>query len=194
MTSICRMLLALCLILLAGCKQQVPAKYDRGTEETAVYQAVIDQHYASERLLMLQANTITGPMGKRLSSADAKQIEEKFGSALQKETLADFRTQVKETAWINKSLKTVSPYVLVKLEEVQRIYDQGMGWDGIKARYPGVRSFVKLSRAGFNMAGDQALVYLESSGEARAGGGLFILLHKTENGWIIDQTVSAWIA
>jgi hypothetical protein len=187
-----RLLLASITILLsAGCQSR-PVSLD--PQEITVYQTIIDDYYPMATRLILLAETTVGPMDQKLTQEIVNAIRNQMGDKLLPETIKDFLERINTKALLNSDFKLKSSYVIETNEEIRQIFLQENGWTGLQKHYPGAVSMIKVSRVGFNPTQDQALVYLEITGEGHTGGGTFILLNHANGEWRIMQTLRAWIA
>jgi hypothetical protein len=60
--------------------------------------------------------------------------------------------------------------------------------------YPGSQGILGFSRAGFNAALDQALVYYQNQKGGVDGAGYMVLLPKAKTGWLITKQLMLWIS
>ena len=88
-----------------------------------------------------------------------------------------------------------SRYILFSLEDMQGLFGENQnGWDIFYTRYPEAPGIITVSKVGFNLAADQALVYLGIQSHWLAGSGTYFLLVKKDGVWEIDQSVMTWIS
>lgn len=185
--------LLLILILLIGCTiPATPAPVDVESEEAGVYAALLEQLHGSAERYVMEEQTAPSLSGGDDQTADY--IVENM-PALQPETLDGFRQRNALSYLLNDRLTLSVPVVRISEREREEIFGEpGAGWDEFYRRYPGSPGLMELSRVGFNQGRTQALVYIGVQSHYLAGIGLYVLLEKENDRWIIREQVMAWIS
>ena len=68
------------------------------------------------------------------------------------------------------------------------------GWEKFYKRFPDSGGIVGVSRVGFNLETNQALVYVEHGCGDLCGTGHYMLLDKGESGWKVAKRYMSWIS
>jgi hypothetical protein len=110
-------------------------------------------------------------------------------------TVDSFRSRNEAAHPFPPDLDLGVPYSLLSQDQRNQIFGQNQsGWEVFYANYPNSPGITTLSRAGFNAAFDQALVYVGTQSNWLAGAGYYILMKKVNGAWTIDQRVMTWIS
>jgi hypothetical protein len=166
-------------------------------EEYAVYEAVIEWGFLTEstKLIVVTDHTAAGLFVEE--SMDERMIEyirDNMGTDLQAETLNDYLAKNEETYELGKRFPLDVQYVLISEAELNKIFEEGEGWDQFYSTYPNSQGTMTLSRVGFNTNVDQALVYVGNQAHYLAGIGYYVLLAKEQGAWVVENAVMAWIS
>jgi hypothetical protein len=84
------------------------------------------------------------------------------------------------------------PYVFFKKAD-EEIFKQPDGWKAFYDKYPGSVGYVSLSRVGFSMEMNQAVVYVAHWCGGLCGKGKLVLLQKQNGVWKITKEMLLWI-
>lgn len=186
--------LSLLILLLASCTPEstltpTPTQVDLAAEEEAVYAALFEGMYGEPRMLVLMFETSAGMGG--IEGWEAPPAL----SALDPETVDDFRLRNDAAYPLPLKMELGLPYVLLTPEEMNQIFDVNTsGWDVFYTRYPNSPGISTVSRVGFNTQFTQALVYIGTMSHWLAGAGYYVLLEKSSGTWEILQQSMAWIS
>ena len=166
-------------------------------EEYAVYEAVIEWGFLTEstKLIVVTDHTAAGLFVEE--SMDEQMIEyirDNMGTALEAETLNNYLAKNEETYELEKRFPLDVQYVLISEAELNKIFEEGEGWDQFYATYPNSQGTMTLSRVGFNANIDQALVYVGNQAHYLAGIGYYVLLAKEKDAWVVENSIVAWIS
>jgi hypothetical protein len=121
-------------------------------------------------------------------------LQESFPDAGE-DLLADFFLQNEVSVTLLQKFDVDIPVILISRKEISDFFREGGGgWDGFYRAYPGAQGILQLSRAGFNAAMDQALVYAGNQADYLAGAGYVLLMEKENGAWIIQNSEMVWIS
>ncbi len=181
------------------------AQSDRDTDSDEVYAAAVawrlyDPSPAPKpkQLIFLETTEPYRCLAEagRCPSSVRESLDEFFGQALRGGLLDEYFEQNKDRGPLSKSFPTALPKAWLSEEEKDALfkkYEQG-AWQVLFSRYPGARSFMALSRVGFNDQRDTALLYSSVSCGALCGSGDYLLLKKVSGKWIVTRSYMAWIS
>jgi hypothetical protein len=164
-------------------------------QEEAVYAAVLAQRYAAPTYVLMDT-TGTDDFGQPLDETLQNVVQRMHDVAPELPTSFMARNQASRTLGPDMSLG--APYVLLTDAEVSQIFSPGsdpsLGWQTFYSKYPEARGIITLSRVGFNAAGDEALVYVGSQFESLGAEGLYYLLVRQGDAWVVDQQAVTWVS
>ncbi|MEN9728227.1 MAG: hypothetical protein RL434_2593 [Pseudomonadota bacterium] len=186
-------MLALCLLL----GDRATAAPELPTEEYAVFRALLDHGLGPEAQQIIVAETTTGDPAGILPAGQADDVRAKdLGTSL--ELLRDWSLMNQRQFSLGTGFSTRVPHVLLSdtaRETLFRGDEPQQGWRLFFRKYPQSAGLVRLSRAGFNAARSEALVYLEFQCGAECGSGRLVQLTRTPTGpWQINSGELLWIA
>jgi hypothetical protein len=86
--------------------------------------------------------------------------------------------------------------VFLSEEEFQQFFtaEGGNGWDAFYGQYPHSTGLIYLSRPGYNITGDKAIVYYGNQAYYLAGAGYMVYLEKVDGEWQVVSQVMVWIS
>lgn len=81
-------------------------------------------------------------------------------------------------------------------QEVWSVFDGSIseGWAQLRRRWPGVVEILRVSAVGVSEAANQALLYAEWSADLAAGGGVFALMSRVGDEWVVKDVYHTWLA
>ncbi len=196
---------AICLVvlcLLLGCNTvtrlitpstPTPA-FDPAATEYAVYSALIEGMFSISQLDVVVIEDHTG-LG--VSSADAQQLAYLKESLpeVDQAMLDDFQARNAQAEPLAGRFTFKVKVKLISQDEVKQFFDPGGGaWDEFYKRYPNSQGIMTLSKVGFNVAGDRALVYVGNQSHFLAGTGYAVVLARKGGVWTILNQIMLWIS
>jgi hypothetical protein len=185
-------------VLLAACTgtpapNSTPSAQQINTEEQAVYAALLQNMYSAAWYVIMDT-TATSPVGVGDTASTLDRIVQDLPS-IDQETVDSFRSRNDAAYPVLPTMELGSGYALLSQAEMSQIFSQNRdGWQVFYEQYPDAPGITSLSRVGFNMSLDQALVYVGTISHYLAGSGYFVLLNKVNGLWIVDQQVMTWIS
>ena len=179
---------------------RTPSQAEASAEEYAVYSAVIENMFAGDRvtfdtqakikLLVIQNHTST--TGDNSNQDD--QYFRRMFPTLTEGVVKDYRARNNEPARLKDSFDLKVKHVLVDKQEIEKIFNGGGWWEEFYKRYPDSGGLIIFSRAGFNAAMNQALVYIQHGCGGLCGTGHYVLLEKSVDGWRVVKRNMVWIS
>lgn len=115
-----------------------------------------------------------------------------FESEVDEQTLDDYLDQNGSTEPLTFT-DLGTPFVLVSDGDLPR-GPGGDFWERFDKSYPHAAGLFTFSRVGFNLARDQAFLYLEYGCGWLCGGGDYIFLNKETGRWQIKHTRNIWVS
>ncbi len=180
-------------MLACGCAAPRNAADEAALENDVeeIYRLIVDRHCEVDTFVLLQATTIPGPFGKPVDARGSAYLRQQAMGRLQADTLKNYRAlnRVGGEVPLSESMPLSTSYTLIHLEQIEK-----EGWVGLKQRFSEAKALLRVSRVGFNAQRDQALVYLEATGESKTGIGVYFLLQQTGGVWEILDQMLGWIA
>jgi hypothetical protein len=165
-----------------------PRAADVDKEEQAVYSYFVAEN---TRALILQ-DTSTN-----MSSDDPQQTVDFIKSGLKgvsNEALDNYVKRNKQPGQLSSTMNLGVDYVLLSREDLAKISSQPNWGELLTEKYPGTHGYIIFSRAGFNNALDQAVIYVGNVGGPMMGAGYYYLMEKQNSQWLMKQQVMAWIS
>ncbi len=187
------LVLAACLLVLTGCRGAEPQPTP-GKPAYEVYSALINQVFLSGRapgsvnskvrLIVIEPETIAVADRPEHLNADLDYVVKKARQRIEADTLADFRAKNQQSQPLRREFGLNAPFAFLG---DRGDYD---GWEGFQKKYPDAQGIMTLSRAGFNDAQDQALVYVHNASDGLAGAWVYVVLRKRGGAWEIEDQVA----
>jgi hypothetical protein len=183
----------------AGDQSNIPA------EEYAIYAAVIDDMFASDKvssdsqskvkLLVIEDRTVNNKFGNFRGEEEGKRVKQEFSSIISQETIDDYLAKNAKSHQLTKSFDLKLKYTLIQKEKIEQIFKSGLdGWGEFYRQFPYSGGLIALSRAGLDSSGNQALVYIEHGCGGLCGSGHYMLLVKNGLRWTVQKKFMAWIS
>ncbi len=191
------LLFSSCTILPGSQNQATRTSQDTSNLEYAIYSTYIESQYTGEdvRQIVMLATT-----GNDFSASDVKDrmayVKEQLPE-LSADTRADFLAKVDQPVTLKaESFNLSVPVTLISEEERTALFQntQGNAWEAFYQKYPNSQGIMTLSRVGFNKNLDQALLYVGNQSHYLAGAGFYVLLERTNSGWVIIKSTMSWIS
>jgi hypothetical protein len=170
-----------------------PAPGQLDLEQQAVYAAILHKLYSSTNFVIMDT-TATSPVGVGDTASVLGNILQNM-HGVDPLTVNNFRARNDASYPVSPRMDLGVPYVLLTSNQMMQLFNQNRdGWQLFYEQYPDAPGITTLSRAGFNAAFDQALVYIGTLSQWQAGAGYFVLLDKMNGAWLVDQQVMSWIS
>ena len=84
------------------------------------------------------------------------------------------------------AISRASKIDVINADELKAIFSGGW-WPDFFRRYPKAQGLLKLSRVGFNQAGDRALLYIRNQWGGKSGLGGFVFLSLKGSQWVVTE-------
>ena len=188
----------LLIIILAACSasptpEPTPGPGEIAVEEQAVYAAALAELYGAPSYVLL-STTATDPGGSG-NTADTLAFVLDNLPSVDPLTAENFSARNAAETALEDGMQLGAPYVLLTRQEMSDLFSENQnGWDTFYAQHPNAPGITSLSRAGFNPAMTEALVYVGTQSHWLAGAGYFLLLEKVDGVWILRNQVMTWIS
>ena len=187
---------ALCLAACERAPQSIPTPSNQqlDAEEQAVYAVLVKDMFPSSSMLVVMDTTATDAGGLENTEQTLQHVlANMHGVASQ--TVQNFKNRNASATLMQADMDLGVPYVLLSQDAMNQIFSLNQdGWQAFYSKYPQAPGILTFSRAGFDDALEQALVYVGSQSHWLAGSGHYILLKKVNGAWSIDQKVMTWIS
>lgn len=194
-----RILIVPLVCLLAACSTATPTAINApsteniDTEEVIVYAALLQVMYPGQNIV-LEDHTSTSPSSvENTQDTLAFVLGEMTG--VHPDTAASFQVRNDAPHPLKENMQLGLQYTLLDEENMRAIFNINQdGWSMFYSRYPNSPGITSLSRVGFNMDMDQALIYIGNQSHWLGGAGYYILMEKESGIWLVDQQVMTWIS
>jgi len=170
------------------------AEYVLGPSDYDVYSTILDKWFPVDyqKIVVIRSRTALGCSLKDINEELAFVASSMAG--LRPETINDFMaknidTYLLENYFIYENL----PSAFVSHDEIAGFFCYEDGWKKFYRRYADFKGLITFSRVGFNLYGNQALLYMASQWRDFSGAGIYVLLNRDDAGiWSIQQQVRVW--
>jgi len=174
LTGLFFVLPAISVLLSAG---EEPIQWEE--EEFKVYAAIIDERIEGELVV------IEGTTAKLAVEPWIPRLPDKWRQFLTHDLLDDWAMKNRESHRLSQAIPLSRDYVLLSEEELERIFQEGEGWNEFYRRYSKSNGLISLSRVAFSKKRDVALVYLWHGVRYMASSGSVFLLRKEAGRWVV---------
>jgi hypothetical protein len=169
------------------------------SNDYAVYTALINQlgkpedpEEAWQDKEMLIADTTDAPH-------DLKNTWGGWGSTSKaspsQETLDDLIARAPGLCPVKSQFGDPQSYIMITRVELDKTFKKGAGgWDGFYKKHPKGGGFWTFSRPGYNVAGDEAVLYVSHSCGNLCGTGHLYFLVKRNGQWSVKNRTMLWIS
>lgn len=163
-------------------------------DEYAIYGAIISANWPGQAQLVIQATTTTEyvPGGQAyVRGYVASQLP-----GLQKQTTDSFLAANQSVYALTNRFHLASQIVFLSKADFSKFFqvDYQTAWRRYFKVYPGSQGLLAFSRAGFNSALDQALVYYQNQKGLEDGAGYVALMSRDAGGWVVKKQLQLWIS
>lgn len=193
--AILLVMLSLMLIFIAA-KSSLSAD-EISIEEYKVYSDALPQLIElskQESLLVIADHTIAGLPGN-ISQTPPDSYEKLLIEKLGKEIVDEFKIKNKNSHKLENKFNNELKVILVSKKELELIFgDPDTWWNEFYKRYPNSYGQMSLSRVAFNEDKNIALFYLANQRKPLRGAGVYVLLERKDNEWIIIDGILVWVS
>lgn len=188
-----------------GARSQTPeGPGSTPAEEYPIYDLVITSKFLTSRTRLVVIRNLTatrlGPFTDKPPTQEFFVANEFFGRPLAPDLISDFVHKMSRPSRLERALTLGVPYQLIREDEgeerraslvpIPAQHVQQPPADGA----PTVVGLLELSRVGFNLRENEALVYVGVDRPDGTGAGFLIWLHRTGRAWSITDTEVLWTA
>ena len=175
----------------------------REAEEYAVYNALIEARYVTDKTKLIVINDQTDSSMGRLKEnyaylkpgRDYSEYLKMHMPKLSTEMISDFAAQNEQNHLLKPLFDLSIRYVFISDDEINEIfYKFENGWERYYERYPNSQGTMTLSRVGFNSEMDKAFVEVGNQSHNLAGAGYFVFLEKENGVWTITDSIRTWMS
>lgn len=175
-------------------------------EEYPIYNLVITSKFLTSKTQLVAIRILTatrlGPFTDEPPSEEFLVANEFFGRPLAPDLISDFVNKMRRPSRLERALTLGVPYQLIRqgrgegegrrasLVPIPPHRTQGPQTDGP----PVIVGLLELSRVGFNLRENEALVYVGIERPDGTGAGFLFWLYRTGRSWNIGDTEVLWTA
>lgn len=194
-----KLIIAFIILSLAACTATVtptstptPPANQIDVEEQAVYAALLAQMYSASSFVIMDT-TATDPGGVENTAQTLDHVLQNLHD-VDPETANSFRIRNDAVYSISQDMALGVEVTLISQADKNSIFGQNQsGWGIFHDRNSNALGITALSRVGFNVELDQALVYLGMYSDWVNDAGYCVLLNKIDGDWVLDQKAVTWI-
>lgn len=166
----------------AGAKDAVPE------ENYPVYDLILkaNQTFSTSEDFVVRGQS--GPLLTGITAADFYTSLSKELGDLQEETAASFIAANQQAHTLENKFDPALKVTLLSEKDISKLLGSyPFNWEAFSQKYPSAAGVMRLSNAGVNAAGDQALVYTAQEMKTGAYETVFFLLNKVDGEWKIKE-------
>jgi hypothetical protein len=111
------------------------------------------------------------------------------------ETMTDFENKKGDLCTLESKFGDSTTYRIVSGEEIEEYFKKtGDGWKGFYQKYPNSAGYWGFSHPGYNVAGNEAVLYVSHSCGWLCGTGHLYFLVKQDDKWVVKNRLMLWIS
>lgn len=110
---------------------------------------------------------------------------------LKRTTIGAFRELNRQHTSFRRSFHPDFDYELVDETQLASIFKAG-DWPAFYKRFPGAAGIMAFSRVGFSEDGTQALFYISDTCGGLCGTGMYVVMEKHNDRWVIEKEIEMW--
>lgn len=162
-----------------------------------VLSAALQAQYASlypAQLVLFDSTYI--PEDQEQLDADMAYVRQEMEGSIDETTIQAFLLNNAESHPLENIPNIDVPIHLISEEQFREFFEGTgeAGWDAFFEAYPGSPGVTRVSQAGIDPDGTQALIYIEDWAAQDSAQGLYIHLVKSGSTWKVDRTLVAWVS
>lgn len=174
--------------------RQIPTAYDDHLE---VLSTTLQDQYASlnaDQLVLFDTTYI--PEDQEQLDADMAYVQQELEGSIDEATIQAFLQDNRASHPLENIPNINIPIHLISEEQFSEFFEGTgeAGWDAFFEAYPGSPGVTRVSQAGIDPDGTQALIYIEDWAAQDSAQGLYIHLVKSGYTWKVDRTLVAWVS
>lgn len=199
-----KLLLSVLLLLVLACPGATSSQAIENAaverEEYAVYSAVISKHYLKKgvRLVVLTTPTCCEVTDKSDDEVLLRVKQNWYAAVLPSlQTLGSYARRNKKNVALRKSFPLNVKYQIVPYKRIENLFDMielEEDWKTFYRMYPRSNGYMRFSRVGFNVAGDEAFLSTAWMCGSLCSEGRYILLRKKNGQWKIETSELTWVS
>jgi hypothetical protein len=170
-------------------------------EDYAVFAALLkglqgpedpEEAWAGKEILISDMTAVPGEAEKKTTGWG---FRSKSKAAPSQETVTDYTGKGQSQCTVQPNFGD-PPYKIIAQSEIDHFFSKvgDDGWKKFYEEFPKSAGFWRLSRPGYNSAGNEALLYVSHVCGYLCGTGHLYLLSKEEGKWIVKNRLMLWIS
>ncbi|MEW5974496.1 MAG: hypothetical protein AB1898_01700 [Acidobacteriota bacterium] len=164
-------------------------------EDYDVYSAAIDQLFLDEpvRLMVIENRTAENNFQAGWTPAEEVSYVSQHLPSMSPLTLEDYQTANRDPKRLKDVFHLEARRILIDRQEVDEIFrGKTNGWDAFYRKYPEAAGYLTLSRVGFSLGRNEALVHIGYYCNSLCGRGTYFLLIKKGKTWKVAKEYVIW--
>ncbi len=162
-------------------------------EDYAIYAAALRDLFGDSRsVLLIDQTSMSVPPGMAAVTQFSGAAQPLFKQIPEAKNDLDSRNKTPATIDFTK-IKMAMDVLALSPERAAKLLQAG-GWKSFHKKYPGTPGIIVLSRPGFSMGHDRALLYAGRSCDTLCGNGYILLLEREGLYWQVLEKARIWIS
>ena len=169
------------------------------SEEYAVYSAIISKNYLKDGISLVVVATPTCCEVSKGQKGDAMPFAQNpsAGPFPSQETWESYVERNRTSVALRKLFKLNVKLRIVPYKKIESLFDAILieeDWKTFYRMFPHSNGYIRFSRAGFNGAGDEAVVSTAWMRGSLYGEGRYVLLRKKDGRWNVETSFLTWVS
>ena len=169
------------------------------SEEYAVYSAIISKNYLKQGIRLV---VVTTPTCCEVSKGQKDQVmplaqNPSAGPLPSQETWESYVERNRTSVALRKLFKLNVKLQIVPYKKIESLFDAILieeDWKTFYRMFSHSNGYIRFSRAGFNRAGDEAVVSTAWMSGSLSGEGRYVLLRKKDGRWNVETSFLTWVS
>ena len=169
------------------------------SEEYAVYSAIISKNYLKQGIRLVVVTTPTCCEVSKEQKGHVMPLAQNpsAGPFPSQETWESYVERNRTSVALRKLFKLNVKLQIVPYKKIESLFDAILieeDWQTFYRMFPHSNGYIRFSRAGFNRAGDEAVVSTAWMCGSLCGEGRYVLLRKKDGQWNVETSFLTWVS
>lgn len=152
-----------------------------------------EEAWAGKEILISDVTAVPGEAAKKTAGWG---FRSKSKVAPSSETVADYTIKSEGQCTVQGNFEEHASFKIIAKSKIDSFFDKASddGWEKFYKEFPKSAGFWTFSRPGYNLAGNEALLYVSHSCGYLCGTGHLYLLSKEGGQWSVKNRLMLWIS